>query len=214
MNCNRTTVLAEYPNHSFIGEESYSAGEEKRFLLKDGPAWIIDPIDGTVNMASCFVPFWEVKERCTLPLTTPKEARGSQNSVPMELQHLSPSERRSQRVIVSVLGPSRNKLPSFLPSFSLRPQGPLPIECQLSILRRVGQRRTTVAEQAQAGIYLQGFKSIYVQSSGVLLIQFEGVPGLPTVISDDMSAACSFGTPWRRHHDLVFIPPGKEGVYR
>ncbi|KAK0188114.1 inositol monophosphatase [Armillaria mellea] len=48
------SVLAEYPDHAFIGEESYSAGEEKRFLLKDGPTWIVDPIDGTVNMVHMF----------------------------------------------------------------------------------------------------------------------------------------------------------------
>ncbi|KAF8918899.1 protein qutG [Mucidula mucida] len=48
------TVLAAYPDHDFIGEESYSAGEEKKFLLKDGPTWIIDPIDGTVNMVHMF----------------------------------------------------------------------------------------------------------------------------------------------------------------
>jgi fructose-1,6-bisphosphatase/inositol monophosphatase family enzyme len=29
-----------------IGEESYSAGQEKRFLLDDDPTWIIDPLDG------------------------------------------------------------------------------------------------------------------------------------------------------------------------
>ncbi|KAJ6621332.1 hypothetical protein B0H10DRAFT_2018013 [Mycena sp. CBHHK59/15] len=50
----REAVLAEYPDHSFIGEESYSAGQEKRFLLKDGPTWIVDPIDGTVNMVHMF----------------------------------------------------------------------------------------------------------------------------------------------------------------
>lgn len=31
----------------FIGEESVAAGE--RVELTDGPTWIIDPIDGTVN---------------------------------------------------------------------------------------------------------------------------------------------------------------------
>ncbi|KAJ6618123.1 hypothetical protein B0H10DRAFT_2030724 [Mycena sp. CBHHK59/15] len=50
----KDAILKEYPNHAFIGEESYSAGEEKRFLLKDGPTWIVDPIDGTVNMVHMF----------------------------------------------------------------------------------------------------------------------------------------------------------------
>ncbi|KAK7040726.1 hypothetical protein VNI00_009632 [Paramarasmius palmivorus] len=50
----RQAILSEYPDHAFIGEESYSAGEEKRFLLKDGPTWIVDPVDGTVNMIHMF----------------------------------------------------------------------------------------------------------------------------------------------------------------
>ncbi|KIY64163.1 hypothetical protein CYLTODRAFT_381225 [Cylindrobasidium torrendii FP15055 ss-10] len=47
-------VAQRFPEHDFIGEESYSAGEEKRFLLKDSPTWIVDPIDGTVNMVHMF----------------------------------------------------------------------------------------------------------------------------------------------------------------
>ncbi|KAJ7628566.1 protein qutG [Roridomyces roridus] len=50
----REAILKEYPEHAFIGEESYSAGEEKRFLLKDEPTWIVDPVDGTVNMVHMF----------------------------------------------------------------------------------------------------------------------------------------------------------------
>uniref|UniRef100_A0A0W0GCD1 Inositol-1-monophosphatase n=1 Tax=Moniliophthora roreri TaxID=221103 RepID=A0A0W0GCD1_MONRR len=56
----REAIRSEYPDHAFIGEESYSAGEEKRFLLKDGPTWwhlpsrIVDPVDGTVNMIHMF----------------------------------------------------------------------------------------------------------------------------------------------------------------
>ncbi|KAF8628846.1 hypothetical protein AX17_005906 [Amanita inopinata Kibby_2008] len=50
----RDSILARYPDHAFIGEESYSASQEKYFLLKDGPTWIVDPIDGTVNMIHMF----------------------------------------------------------------------------------------------------------------------------------------------------------------
>ena len=56
----RDTVLARYPEHSFLGEElgnSPSSGEG----LKDGvsPAvrWVVDPVDGTVNYAHG-VPIW------------------------------------------------------------------------------------------------------------------------------------------------------------
>jgi len=37
----------EYPNHSFIGEESVSDGAPAK--LTDNPTWIVDPIDGTTN---------------------------------------------------------------------------------------------------------------------------------------------------------------------
>ncbi|KAF9465947.1 hypothetical protein BDZ94DRAFT_1252643 [Collybia nuda] len=50
----RDSVKDRYPEHSFIGEESYSAGQEKRFLLRDDPTWIVDPVDGTVNMVHMF----------------------------------------------------------------------------------------------------------------------------------------------------------------
>ncbi|PFH51624.1 hypothetical protein AMATHDRAFT_2900 [Amanita thiersii Skay4041] len=50
----RQSIQSRYPDHAFIGEESYSASKERRFLLEDGPTWIVDPIDGTVNMIHMF----------------------------------------------------------------------------------------------------------------------------------------------------------------
>ncbi|GAA5941435.1 inositol monophosphatase family protein [Sporobolomyces koalae] len=47
-------IRQHYPGHKIIGEESYSAGQEKRFLLDDDPTWIIDPLDGTVNFVHLF----------------------------------------------------------------------------------------------------------------------------------------------------------------
>ncbi|KAI5474892.1 hypothetical protein MNV49_002314 [Pseudohyphozyma bogoriensis] len=47
-------IRERYPGHQIIGEESYSAGQEKRFLLTDDPTWIIDPLDGTVNFVHVF----------------------------------------------------------------------------------------------------------------------------------------------------------------
>lgn len=47
-------IRKAYPSHKIIGEESYSAGQEKRFLLDDDPTWIIDPLDGTVNFVHMF----------------------------------------------------------------------------------------------------------------------------------------------------------------
>ncbi|SCZ96398.1 BZ3500_MvSof-1268-A1-R1_Chr8-2g10167 [Microbotryum saponariae] len=49
-----TAILQKYPNHKIIGEESYSAGQDKRFLLTEEPTWIIDPLDGTVNYVHLF----------------------------------------------------------------------------------------------------------------------------------------------------------------
>ncbi|MFH1392022.1 MAG: inositol monophosphatase family protein [Candidatus Diapherotrites archaeon] len=40
----KKVILAEYPTHSFLGEEEGSQGESKN-------VWIIDPIDGTTNFA-------------------------------------------------------------------------------------------------------------------------------------------------------------------
>lgn len=42
-----SSLKERFPTHSFIGEESVSAG--KKCELTDNPTWIIDPIDGTNN---------------------------------------------------------------------------------------------------------------------------------------------------------------------
>ncbi|KWU43146.1 inositol monophosphatase [Rhodotorula sp. JG-1b] len=47
-------IRERYPGHKIIGEESYSAGQDKRFLLDNSPTWIIDPLDGTVNFVHLF----------------------------------------------------------------------------------------------------------------------------------------------------------------
>ncbi|KAI5476390.1 hypothetical protein MNV49_007768 [Pseudohyphozyma bogoriensis] len=45
-------ISKSYPDHSFIGEESYAAGEIA--TLTDAPTWICDPIDGTTNFVHGF----------------------------------------------------------------------------------------------------------------------------------------------------------------
>lgn len=40
----KKTISKKYPEHKFIGEETYSAGQES--ILDDEPTWIVDPIDG------------------------------------------------------------------------------------------------------------------------------------------------------------------------
>ena len=53
----RTSVEKRYPSHSFIGEESYSKGSSKEYLIKDDPTWVVDPLDGTVNFTHAFPMF-------------------------------------------------------------------------------------------------------------------------------------------------------------
>ncbi|KAF5665713.1 QA-X [Fusarium denticulatum] len=53
----RTTVLSKYPNHGFLGEESYSAGASRTYLVEDKPTWVVDPLDGTVNFTHLFPMF-------------------------------------------------------------------------------------------------------------------------------------------------------------
>ncbi|KAJ3094969.1 Inositol monophosphatase 1 [Phlyctochytrium planicorne] len=43
----------QFPEHSFIGEESYG-GEGQESSLGDGLTWIVDPVDGTTNFVHGF----------------------------------------------------------------------------------------------------------------------------------------------------------------
>ncbi|GFN80019.1 inositol monophosphatase 1 [Plakobranchus ocellatus] len=45
-----TKILAKFPDHKFIGEES--THETHKHELTDDPTWIIDPIDGTTNFVN------------------------------------------------------------------------------------------------------------------------------------------------------------------
>ncbi|KAI9327423.1 hypothetical protein DFJ73DRAFT_612113, partial [Zopfochytrium polystomum] len=42
-----TRLRALFPDHAFVGEESYDASEKKP--LSDQPTWVVDPVDGTTN---------------------------------------------------------------------------------------------------------------------------------------------------------------------
>ncbi|KAG8358123.1 Protein qutG [Fusarium venenatum] len=53
----RTTVASKYPDHGFLGEESYSAGASRTYLVEDKPTWVVDPLDGTVNFTHLFPMF-------------------------------------------------------------------------------------------------------------------------------------------------------------
>ncbi|EJT80382.1 hypothetical protein GGTG_00382 [Gaeumannomyces tritici R3-111a-1] len=50
-------IRAKYPNHKFVGEESYSAGATRDYLIDDAPTWCVDPLDGTVNYTHLFPMF-------------------------------------------------------------------------------------------------------------------------------------------------------------
>jgi myo-inositol-1(or 4)-monophosphatase len=47
-------LLTAYPSYSFIGEETYVAGET---ILTDEPTFICDPVDGTTNFVHAFPAF-------------------------------------------------------------------------------------------------------------------------------------------------------------
>ncbi|KAF6831459.1 inositol monophosphatase [Colletotrichum plurivorum] len=51
------SITAKYPNHKFIGEETYSSGASRDYLVDDHPTWIVDPLDGTVNFTHLFPMF-------------------------------------------------------------------------------------------------------------------------------------------------------------
>lgn len=51
------SILKQYPHHDFIGEETYSKGSSKEYLVTDKPTWIVDPLDGTVNFTHAFPMF-------------------------------------------------------------------------------------------------------------------------------------------------------------
>ncbi|ELQ44790.1 hypothetical protein OOU_Y34scaffold00050g6 [Pyricularia oryzae Y34] len=53
----RTTIAKKYPSHGFIGEETYSAGASRDYLVTSSPTWIVDPLDGTVNFTHLFPMF-------------------------------------------------------------------------------------------------------------------------------------------------------------
>jgi myo-inositol-1(or 4)-monophosphatase len=51
------SISKQYPSHNFIGEETYSKGSSKEYLVTNKPTWIVDPLDGTVNFTHGFVMF-------------------------------------------------------------------------------------------------------------------------------------------------------------
>lgn len=54
---NQTCQQQSYTSHRFIGEETYSDGATRDYLIGDEPTWCIDPLDGTVNYTHLFPMF-------------------------------------------------------------------------------------------------------------------------------------------------------------
>lgn len=51
----KAQITAKYPTHGFLGEESYSKGASRDYLVDNSrPTWIVDPLDGTVNYTHLF----------------------------------------------------------------------------------------------------------------------------------------------------------------
>ncbi|KAH7014339.1 inositol monophosphatase [Microdochium trichocladiopsis] len=53
----KSSIEAKYPSHKFLGEESYSKGQSRDYLIDDEPTWCVDPLDGTVNYTHLFPMF-------------------------------------------------------------------------------------------------------------------------------------------------------------
>ncbi|KAF2086679.1 inositol monophosphatase [Saccharata proteae CBS 121410] len=53
----KDSILQKYPTHKFIGEETYSKGSSKDYLIDSSPTWCVDPLDGTVNYIHLFPMF-------------------------------------------------------------------------------------------------------------------------------------------------------------
>ncbi|KAI0415944.1 inositol monophosphatase [Xylaria grammica] len=53
----KRSIEAKYPAHKFIGEETYSKGASREYLIGDEPTWCVDPLDGTVNYTHLFPMF-------------------------------------------------------------------------------------------------------------------------------------------------------------
>lgn len=52
-----SAIQKTYPAHAFVGEESYSQGASRDYLVTNAPTWIVDPLDGTVNFTHAFPMF-------------------------------------------------------------------------------------------------------------------------------------------------------------
>lgn len=53
----KSQITTRYPTHKFVGEESYSKGSTRAYLIEDAPTWCVDPLDGTVNYIHLFPMF-------------------------------------------------------------------------------------------------------------------------------------------------------------
>ncbi|KAL1875494.1 hypothetical protein VTK73DRAFT_10044 [Phialemonium thermophilum] len=52
------SISSRYPDHKFIGEETYSKGASRDYLIDSTtPTWCVDPLDGTVNYTHLFPTF-------------------------------------------------------------------------------------------------------------------------------------------------------------
>ncbi|KAH7350356.1 inositol monophosphatase [Pyrenochaeta sp. MPI-SDFR-AT-0127] len=50
-------IMDKYPLHKFVGEESYSKGASRDYLIDNDMTWCVDPLDGTVNYIHLFPMF-------------------------------------------------------------------------------------------------------------------------------------------------------------
>ncbi|KAF7184522.1 hypothetical protein CNMCM7691_005644 [Aspergillus felis] len=42
----KSAIHSRYPEHKFLGEETYAQGQSREYLIDAHPTWCIDPLDG------------------------------------------------------------------------------------------------------------------------------------------------------------------------
>lgn len=48
----KTAIQTKYPDHRFLGEETYAKGQSRDYLIDEKPTWCVDPLDGIPHVHS------------------------------------------------------------------------------------------------------------------------------------------------------------------
>lgn len=51
----KTAIQTKYPDHRFLGEETYAKGQSREYLVDEKPTWCVDPLDGIHPFHSIYI---------------------------------------------------------------------------------------------------------------------------------------------------------------